>query len=387
MTQSNPVRHLTILVLVLTLFFIPITDTLRAATDYDRFNTFPDGKVNTGYLNVRSGPGTGYGIVGSAAYAEPFFVTSQVSDCLWLEVSLSNGTRGWVYGLLVEIYRPCREFASSSISAPPAGPSSYHDAPTYYASPVPYQMPSVYVYKDSMYQKPAHPHTGYHKPTYQQPTYQHPSYEQPVYKAPASPHVPHYGDPRNPYVNLGGPLLPQLAGLKEFSWQPNFALGYGEAFELIFWRIGQDPMIHGFSPLEASGASTVLVDLEESIRRIPQLQNGYDYVWSVLLIQTHPYQRLKLLSPGHQFRLEKLSQGGGGSSPPGNGGDNGGGDNGGPSNPPTATPVPPPTIDSSGPPTSTPFVVGTFTPTNTPTRIPTRTPTSTPDSKTTPGSP
>lgn len=381
MTQSNPVRHLTILVLVLTLFFIPITDTLRAATDYDRFNTFPDGKVNTGYLNVRSGPGTGYGIVGSAAYSEPIYVTSQVSDCLWLEVSLPNGTRGWVYGLLVEIYRPCREFAASSISASPAGKSSYHDAPTYYASPVPYQKPSVYVYQDPYYEKPVHPHTGYHKPSYHQPTYQHPGYKQPVYEAPSS-HVPQYGDPRNPYVNLAGPLQSQLAGLKEFSWQPNFALGYGEAFELIFWRTGQDPMIHGFSPLEASGASTVLVDLEESIRRIPQLQNGYDYVWSVLLIQTHPYQRLTLLSPGHQFRLEKLSHGGGG-SPPGNGNT----ETPTSVSPPPATPVPPPTDGQPVQPTNTPFVVGTFTPTNTPTRIPTRTPTSTPDSKTTPGSP
>lgn len=390
MIQSTPVRRITLLVILLTLFLIPITDSLRAAPVFDHIPLFADGEVNTDYLNVRNGPGVGYGVIGSARRSEAVHVVSQVSNCQWLEVSLFSGARGWVFGPLIALYRPCGEFSPSLIAAESSDDSTYHKIPSYHAAPPPYQQPTydepIYeqppyqpsAYQPPAYQRPAYQRPAYSAPLYAKPGYQQPYYQQPIHEVPGKPYVSPHVASRNAYVNLTGPLSSELVGLHEFSWQANFPLGYGEAFELVFWQVGQDPMIHGFSPLEASGATTVLVDLEESIRRIPQLQNGFDYVWSVLLVQTHPYQRLSLLSSGHQFRLERFFKD---SSNNDNGNSNGG-------SPPTSKPEiitqPPTEVPSGQTPVSTPFIVGTFTPTNTPTRIPTRTPTPTPEPTATP---
>ena len=51
-------------------------------------------------VNIRSGPGTNYGLVGQATKASVLPVLEQNND--WYKVQLSNGASGWVAGWLVE---------------------------------------------------------------------------------------------------------------------------------------------------------------------------------------------------------------------------------------------------------------------------------------------
>jgi uncharacterized protein YraI len=49
-------------------------------------------------LNVRSGPGTTYGVVASALSGEKYSVVGQNSGCAWLQIAKSGKTVGWVSG-------------------------------------------------------------------------------------------------------------------------------------------------------------------------------------------------------------------------------------------------------------------------------------------------
>jgi uncharacterized protein YgiM (DUF1202 family) len=52
--------------------------------------------VNTGALNVRSGPGAGYGVVTSVYRGTTFALLARSADSGWLKVQLSSGAQGWV---------------------------------------------------------------------------------------------------------------------------------------------------------------------------------------------------------------------------------------------------------------------------------------------------
>ena len=49
-------------------------------------------------LNVRSGPGTGYGVVASAKKGEKYTVTGQNGSCAWLKIASGGKALGWVSG-------------------------------------------------------------------------------------------------------------------------------------------------------------------------------------------------------------------------------------------------------------------------------------------------
>lgn len=108
-------------------------------------------------------------------------------------------------------------------------------------------------------------------------------------------------------VNLVGPLSSELGGQQVFRWTPVGDLQPGQAFELIFWRPGQDPMVDGFSPIGARPAPEVRVDLDATSSSLPQLSFGGDYQWGVLLVEMEPYRRLGYLGGGHPFRLTEIS--------------------------------------------------------------------------------
>lgn len=374
--------------LLISLTLLPSNDVTRAEANYHHLKGYPDGYVNVNVLNVRSGPGLGYGIVGYGEWSESVYVSRQALHCSWLEVSMPDGTMGWVYAPLIKLYRSCSHFSVAHV----------HAIPT--ATPVPTATPH-YQSGGQIYQGADGSHhydPGYSYGHHYSPPVQHKPYHQPHYQPYHQPHQQHHYDPyahkphahpgtggpvapsmdgRHLSVNLGGPFGSPLGGLQTFSWQPAFTLGHGEAFELIYYKVGQDPMRDGFSPAEATGATSLLVDLDESIRRIPQLQSGFDYVWSVLLVKTNPYQRVAALSSGHQFRLEPIfpikDRDSGGSSSNSGGSNGGNPGNGGavvtppiPNTPvPAATNTPAPTST----PGNTPIVLGTFTPTSTPTSI------------------
>lgn len=58
----------------------------------------PIAEVLVGGLNIRSGPGSSFSVVGNAAAGQRFPVTGQAGNCAWLRVVLEDGTEGWISG-------------------------------------------------------------------------------------------------------------------------------------------------------------------------------------------------------------------------------------------------------------------------------------------------
>ena len=65
------------------------------------FRYEPTGTVNTQYLNVRSGPGTGFDKVASVYYGHILYLLNRTNDSTWLRVRLGEGQIGWVYAAYV----------------------------------------------------------------------------------------------------------------------------------------------------------------------------------------------------------------------------------------------------------------------------------------------
>ncbi len=110
-------------------------------------------------------------------------------------------------------------------------------------------------------------------------------------------------------VQLRNPLESNLSGQHVFLWEPNFTLPERYVYELIFWRVGDNALDRGFSPVGAGGGASVVVDLTETARSLPQLQLGRDYFWSVLLVDAENTQhRIKLLGEPQLFRVSTSGQ-------------------------------------------------------------------------------
>ena len=92
-------------------------------------------------LNVRSGPGTGYAVVSSAALGQVFPVTGQSGGCAWLRVTLPSGGSGWVSGSpsYTRLYTACGNVPAASAPAAAAAPA----APTARANAAPAAAPAA----------------------------------------------------------------------------------------------------------------------------------------------------------------------------------------------------------------------------------------------------
>lgn len=107
-----------------------------------------------------------------------------------------------------------------------------------------------------------------------------------------------------PVVNYSVALLEPASktigiGTDRFSWKPNFTLAKGQAFELIFWKEGQDPLVSGKGWFGTSTNTSTSGDL------IKAGAPTDSYLWGVLLVQTNPYQRVKYLGGGWKYILQK----------------------------------------------------------------------------------
>jgi uncharacterized protein YgiM (DUF1202 family) len=58
--------------------------------------TISNGVVSTDFLNVRSGPSAGFGVVATLARRDAVNLIGRTEDSQWLQVRLTNGTEGWV---------------------------------------------------------------------------------------------------------------------------------------------------------------------------------------------------------------------------------------------------------------------------------------------------
>ncbi len=116
-------------------------------------------------------------------------------------------------------------------------------------------------------------------------------------------------------VILIAPLNALLQGRQIFRWTTDVTLSSAQYFELVFWQVGQDPMVHSFSPVGANKATTVTSNLDKAADLLPTyLISGREYEWGVLLVEMEPYRRLRYLGGGHRFRFAR-SVGSGGVSP------------------------------------------------------------------------
>ena len=106
-------------------------------------------------------------------------------------------------------------------------------------------------------------------------------------------------------------------GERLFRWQASQGLSGNQAFELAFWRPGQDALRDSFGPVgvtqQASGG--MRINLDEADVLLGALLDPGDYLWGVLLVETEPYRRVALLSEARAFRFERSGGGGGQAAP------------------------------------------------------------------------
>ena len=77
--------------------------------------------------------------------------------------------------------------------------------------------------------------------------------------------------------------------------------GPGQAFELVFWKPGAEPLTDSFGLAAASSATQITVDLEAVSSNLGSLMRPGSYFWGVLLVETEPYNRLRLVSEGRMI--------------------------------------------------------------------------------------
>lgn len=79
---------------------VPPTDTPTPAPTATATPEPADAVVLAAQLNVRAGPGTGFGTVGALARDDALEVVGQSGDCAWLQVRTTAGLEGWVAHVL-----------------------------------------------------------------------------------------------------------------------------------------------------------------------------------------------------------------------------------------------------------------------------------------------
>lgn len=107
----------------------------------------------------------------------------------------------------------------------------------------------------------------------------------------------------NTTLTLLEPLRSELSGRQTFRWVTDAVLGENEAFEMIFWEVGKDPLNDGFGPFGTTTISRIEgnLDIFASETGTRFLVRGREYEWGVRLVQTNPYIRLRYLGGAHQF--------------------------------------------------------------------------------------
>lgn len=91
-------------------------------------------------------------------------------------------------------------------------------------------------------------------------------------------------------------------GQRPFVWSADFTPAEGYAFELVFWRPGQDPLANGFGMAAPTTNLNVTLDLNRLDEQLGDLFDTGEYNWGILLIRTTPaYERVKYLGGGNSF--------------------------------------------------------------------------------------
>jgi hypothetical protein len=115
-------------------------------------------------------------------------------------------------------------------------------------------------------------------------------------------------------------------GSRAFEWQTDYAPAEGEGFELIFWRLDQDPLINGFGMAAPTTEQRLNLNLSRLDDTLGERFDPGPHYWGILLVRTDPYQRLRLLGEPRIFNYQR--SGDGGSSGARDNGSSGGGSSG-----------------------------------------------------------
>ena len=79
----------------------PATATNRPVPPTDTPVSVPHFTVNSDQVNVRTGPGTAFSIIGTVEQGDRFDIGGRNVDGDWLEFCCVNGQRGWIYAQLL----------------------------------------------------------------------------------------------------------------------------------------------------------------------------------------------------------------------------------------------------------------------------------------------
>lgn len=234
----------------------------------------PQIEVLASDINLRTGPGTGFPIIGSAARGARYPVTAQAADCAWLQIRREDGEQVWITGApaYTRLNVACSSVAAATaLATPAAAPTNTPAAarPTAAAATVAATPPPPTA-------TPAPASSG------------------PGSIAPLSP-----------------PAAAAVSGPVTFAWSPDAPLAPGQVFELVFWNPGQN--FNDGRALTAAATTTSLAI------NVDNLAPGA-HQWGVFLAQASPYQRIRFLGHGGTINVT-----GGGSD---SGGDTGGSDAG-----------------------------------------------------------
>lgn len=91
-------------------------------------------------------------------------------------------------------------------------------------------------------------------------------------------------------------------GQQVFTWSANFTPSEGYAFEIVFWKPGQEPMANGFGMAAPTTNLNVTLDLVRLDEQLGALFDTGEYDWGILLVRTTPaYERIKYLGGGRRF--------------------------------------------------------------------------------------
>lgn len=102
-------------------------------------------------------------------------------------------------------------------------------------------------------------------------------------------------------------------GQRTFGWVANFTPSEGYAFELVFWKPGQDLMTQSIGLAAPTSDLNVILDLERLDEQLGELFDTGEYEWGVLLVRTTPtYERVKYLGGGRRFTYYRHSDSGSG---------------------------------------------------------------------------
>ncbi len=97
---------------------------------------------------------------------------------------------------------------------------------------------------------------------------------------------------------------------QEFRWQADFTPSSGQAFELIFWRDGQNPLQDGWGVAAPTLSTVVRVNLQRMDDNPALPFEPGEYRWGVRLVQVKPYRKLKFLGGNYRLRFQRTGNGG-----------------------------------------------------------------------------